>query len=208
MMDINDRILKIMRYVDKADKTNAKIELDNLRQSLYLVSQETNVKHLSFMALVKSVDGVEVTDLSDDNLKKVQKTFESTALGFFRNLLNTFKKKVDTELNLYFPGQFDDAAIKEYHDKLRSRILFQLDTIIRNADHKQEIDQIDDFLLTLAKPKVFSGKESTEIKYDRQFEDMCLFLSHELSLDIDKLTVLQFYNSFEYIKKQRKKNGR
>jgi 5'-3' exonuclease len=75
-------------------------------------------------------------------------------------------------------------------------------------DHKQEIDQIDDFLLTLAKPKVFSGKESTEIKYDRQFEDMCLFLSHELSLDIDKLSVLQFYNSFEYIKKQRRKNGR
>ena len=208
LTDINDRILKIMRYVDKSDKQNAKVELENLRQSIYLVSQETNVKHLSFMALVKSIDGVEVTDLSDENLKNLQKVFQSTTLGFFSNLLNTFKKKVDTELNLYFPGQFDDAASKEYYDRLKTRILLQLDSIIRKADHTEEIDRIDDFLLTLARPKIYSGKESAEIKYDKQFEDMCLFLSHELSLDIDKLSVLQFYNSFEYIKKQRKKNGR
>lgn len=209
LMDINDKILKILRYMDKSDKANAKIELENLRQSLYLISQETNVKHLSFMALVKSVDGVEVTDLSDENLRKIQKTFESTELGFFSQLLMSFKKKVDTELNLYFPGQFDDAASREYCDKLKARILLQLDSIIRKTNNLEEIDRIDDFLLTLAKPKIFSGRESAEIAYDKQFEDMCLFLSHELSLDIDKLSVLQFYNSFEYIKKLRKKqNGR
>jgi hypothetical protein len=209
MMDLNDRILKIMRYIDKSDKTNAKVELENLRQSIYLISQETNVKHLSFMALVKSIDGVEVTDLSDDNLKKLQKTFDTTPLGFFSQLLMNFKKKVDTELALYFPGQFDDAASREYCDKLKARILLQLDSIIRKTNNTEEIDRIDDFLLTLAKPKIFSGRESAEIAYDKQFEDMCLFLAHELSLDIDKLSVLQFYNSFEYIKKIRKKqNGR
>jgi len=206
--DINEKIAKIMRYVDRSDKVNARIELENLRQAMYLVTQETNLKHLAFMVLVKSIDGKEQTDLSDEGVRATQKVFENQSLNFIDRLFQSVKKKIDEELNLYFPSQFDDAAVKEYHDKLKSRILFQLDTIIRNADNKQEIDQIDDFLLTLAKPKVFSGKESTEIKYDRQFEDMCLFLSQELSLDIDKLSVLQFYNSFEYIKKQRKKNGR
>ena len=206
--DINEKIAKIMRYVDRSDKVNARIELENLRQAMYLVTQETNLKHLAFMVLVKSIDGKEQTDLSDEGVRATQKVFENQSLNFIDQLFQSVKKKIDEELNLYFPSQFDDAAVKEYHDKLKSRILFQLDTIIRNADNKQEIDQIDDFLLTLAKPKVFSGKESTEIKYDRQFEDMCLFLSQELSLDIDKLSVLQFYNSFEYIKKQRKKNGR
>lgn len=205
---ISEKINRIVRFIDKEDKANAKIELDNLRQAMFLSVSELNAKHLAFMALVKSVDGKDIIDLSDAGLKKTQQIFEEQQTNFIDRLIQSVKKKIDTELNLYFPGQFDDAAIKEYHDKLRSRILFQLDTIIRNADHKQEIDQIDDFLLTLAKPKVFSGKESTEIKYDRQFEDMCLFLSHELSLDIDKLSVLQFYNSFEYIKKQQKKNGR
>ena len=206
--DINEKIAKIMRYVDRSDKVNARIELENLRQAMYLVTQETNLKHLAFMVLVKSIDGKEQTDLSDEGVRATQKVFENQSLNFIDRLFQSVKKKIDEELNLYFPSQFDDAAVKEYHDKLKSRILFQLDTIIRNADNKQEIDQIDDFLLTLAKPKVFSGKESTEIKYDRQFEDMCLFLSQELSIDIDKLSVLQFYNSFEYIKKQRKKNGR
>ena len=206
--DINEKIAKIMRYVDRSDKVNARIELENLRQAMYLVTQETNLKHLAFMVLVKSIDGKEITDLSDEGIRATQKVFENQSLNFIDRLFQSVKKKIDEELNLYFPGQFDDAAVKEYHDKLRSRILFQLDSIIRNADHTQEIEQIDSFLLTLAKPQIFSGKESTEIKYDRQFEDMCLFLSQELSIDIDKLSVLQFYNSFEYIKKQRKKNGR
>lgn len=206
--DINEKINRILRYVDKSDKVNARIELENLRQAMYLVTQETNLKHLAFMVLIKNIDGKEITDLSDEGIRATQKVFENQSLNFIDRLFQSVKKKIDEELNIYFPGQFDDAAVKEYHDKLRSRTLFQLDTIIRNADHKQEIDQIDDFLLTLAKPKVFSGKESTEIKYDRQFEDMCLFLSHELSLDIDKLSVLQFYNSFEYIKKHRKNHGR
>lgn len=206
--DINEKIGKIMRYVDRSDKVNARIELENLRQAMYLVTQETNPKHLAFMVLVKSIEGKEITDLSDEGLRAIQKLFENQPLNFLDRLLQSVKKKIDRELNLYFPGQFDDAAVKEYHDKLKSRILFQLDSIIRNADHTQEIEQIDSFLLTLAKPQIFFGKESTEIKYDRQFEDMCLFLSQELSLDIDKLSVLQFYNSFEYIKKQRKKNGR
>jgi hypothetical protein len=109
---------------------------------------------------------------------------------------------------LYFPAQFDDIAVKEQFDKIKVRILLQLDSIIRGNDNSTEIEHIDDFLFSLAKPKVFSGRESAEIKYDKQFEDMCLFLSHELSLRIEDLTVLQFYNSFEYIKKQRKKNGR
>lgn len=109
---------------------------------------------------------------------------------------------------MYFPSQFDDAAVKEFHDKLKSKSLLQLDNLIRRTDHEQEIQQIDDFLLMLARPTIFSGKESAEIKYDKQFEDMCLFLSHELSVNVENLSVLQFYNSFEYIKKQRKKHGR
>ena len=205
--DINEHIGRIIRYVDKSDKQKAKVQLENLRQSLYMVSQETNVKHLSFVFLVKSIDGKELTDLSDENIKRIQVQFGDTKLGFFDSLLESIKKKIEDELNVYFPGQFDDSAIKEYYDKIRTRVLLQLDSIIRGTDNKQGIEVINDFLLTLANPKVFSGKESAEIKYDKQFEEMCLFLSHELSVNTDKMSVLQFYNSFEYLKKLKKPNG-
>lgn len=206
--DINDHIAKIKRYVNSNDKSNANRQLDNLRQSLYMVSQETHLRHLSFMVLIKSINGKEVHDLSDENLKKLLKEFENESKSFLDRLIESVKKKIDQELNLYFPGNFDDASVKEYYDKIRNRALLQLDAIIRDVDNDEKIDKIEEFLLTLAKPKVFSGKDSVEIKYDKQFEEMCLFLKQELSVEPQDMTVLQFYNSFEYLKKQKKPNGR
>lgn len=211
LTDINMHIGKIMRYVDKSDKENAKKQLENLRQSLYMVSQETNVNHLSFMVLIKSIDGKEIYDLSDDNMRRLLEMFHNESKSFFDKLIQFVKKKIDSELNLYFPGHFDDASIKEYYDRVRQRTLFQLDSIIREKDNSNKINEIDDFLLLLAKPKIFSGKESVEIKYEKQFEEMCLFLKKELSVEPNDMTVLQFYGSFEYIKKNKPKqtkNGR
>lgn len=204
--DINTKIEMIQHYIDK-DPHKAKIELENMRQAMYLISQGVHVRHLAFMALVKSIDGKEITDLSDERLKETLKVFEGQSKSWFDRLTKSVKKKIDTEIDLYFPKQFDDVAVKEYYDRLRRRTILQLDTIINQSDHEKEMGLIDDFLLTLSKPKVFSGRESVEIKYDKQFEDMCLLLSHELNLDIDNLSVLQYYNSFEYLKDLKKKNN-
>lgn len=205
--DINEHIAKISRFID-SDTKSAKQELENLRQSLFMVSEGMNVKHLSFVTLIHSINGELITDLSDENIKAVSKRLSNVKRNTLEKILNLVKKKIDTELDLYFPGHFNDASIKEYYDRLRRKVLLQLDSVIRGNDNELEIDKIDDFLLTLAKPKTFSGKESVEIKYDKQFEEMCLFLQQEVQADVDKMTVLQFYNSFEYIKKQKKPHGR
>ena len=91
--DINDHISKILRYIDKSDKKNAKTQLENMRQSLYLISQETNIRHLSFMVLIKSIDGKEVYDISDKNLKRLLKQFENESKGFLNRLIESVKKK-------------------------------------------------------------------------------------------------------------------
>ena len=205
---ISEKINRIVRFIDKEDKANAKIELDNLRQAMFLSVSELNAKHLAFMALVKSVDGKDIIDLSDAGLKKTQQIFEEQQTNFIDRLIQSVKKKIDEELNLYFPSQFDSAPAKEFHDLLRSRVIYQLDSIINGVDRAHEIENADDHLITFSSPKIFSGKSSAEISYDKQFEDMCIFLAHELSIDADKMSVLQFYNSFDYIKKQQKKNGR
>ncbi len=108
---------------------------------------------------------------------------------------------------MYFPGRFDDAATKEYYDKLRDRVLLICDTIIRGNNNDEKIQKIDNYLLTLEKPQLFSGKESAEIAFDKQFNEMSIFLTKELSIDIDKTTVLEYYQSFEYIKKTMPKKG-
>lgn len=199
--DIDNNLLRVVRHIDRSELDKAKIQVQNLRQSLFNISQGLNIKHLSFMILVYKIDGKEVFDISDENLKKIQKKFQCANTGFINKILESVKKKLEDELNVYFPGQFDDTSIKEYYEKFKNRILLQLDTFIRGNNNTKTIQEIEDFLLALARPKIFFGKENLEIRYDKQFEEMCLFLKHELSVDTNNMTVLQFYNSFEYIKK-------
>jgi hypothetical protein len=128
--DINAHINRIAQYMT-SDLDKGRIELENLRQSLYLISEETNPKHLSFAVLVHSIDGKRVLDLSDDNMAKVINTLGEVKKSVLDRLIETVKKKIETELRLYFPRQFDDVAVKDYFDRLKSRVLLQLDTLIR-----------------------------------------------------------------------------
>lgn len=90
--DILDHVAKIERFVGVGDKQNAFKKLDNLRQSLCLISESTSIRHLSFMALIKSINGKPVYDISDDALKARLKEFETVKTGFLHSLIEAVKK--------------------------------------------------------------------------------------------------------------------
>ena len=206
--DLEDRdghLNKAMRYA----KTNPELcvkELQNLRQMLYLVSSSLNTEHLAFAVLVTSIDDEPMNDLSDTGLKRVLEILNEVPKHWIDRLIELVKKKIDEELRLYYPSLFDDAGTKELYDKLKERVILVLDSIIEEEDKKEDINRIDDFLLTLSKPKTFYGKDSAEIQYDKQFENMNLILSQQLSVNPNSMTVLQYYNAFEYLKKMNKNN--
>ena len=55
----------------------------------------------------------------------------------------------------------------------------------------------------------FSGKGSAEVRYDKQFENMCLLIRKELNANAKGMTVLEYYNAFEFIKDmQKQKNAK
>lgn len=93
LSDINAHIKKIQGYMSK-DLKLAGIELDNLRQNMYLISQELGPKYLSFAALVHSIDGKEVFDLSDDNLKAIVDTLATEKVTLLDKLISGLKKKL------------------------------------------------------------------------------------------------------------------
>lgn len=113
-------------------------------------------------------------------------------------------------MQLYFPRLFDDAAVKEYYDELRRRTMLMLDAIIEGdtEDKRREIDDITTMLITYNRPQAFSGSDSMEIQYDKQFENMCLLIAQHLHVDAKKYTVLEYYNAFEYIKQSLKPKGK
>ena len=210
--DLNDwdaHIEKAIRFIRKEKPDLAEKELDNLRQNVYFVQSAISPKYLAFACLVKSVDGTEYNDMTADGLQKVLDLFADAPNAELTAQLEAVKNKIDEELQLYFPKLFDDATIKEYYDQLKQRTMLMLDAIIKGdeSDKRAEIDNITTLLLTYTKPKSFSGSDSVEIQYDKQFESMCLMLSQHLHVNPKSFTVLEYYNAFEYIKEQAKKQA-
>nr|DAU41581.1 MAG TPA: hypothetical protein [Caudoviricetes sp.] len=200
--DIDAHIARIAKFIKSNNAKKALQELQNMRQNMYMVNSEISPKYLAFAALIHSIDGEEVNDLSDDGLKNVLARLKEIKHSKIIDFLVWLKKKVTTELEMYFPGDFVNPKEKDAYDKLKQRTLFVLDSMINGTDNSEQIETIDIVMLNMHSPKSYIGSESVEIKYDKQFESTCLLIAQKTSMDAKKMTVLQFYNAVDNIKQQ------
>lgn len=200
--DIDAHIVKIAKYIKSNNNKKALQELQNMRQNIYMVNSEISPKYLAFAALIHSVDGKEVNDLSDDGLKKLLQDLKEVKHSIVVDFLLWLKKKVTSELEIYFPGDFINPKEKEAYDKLKARTLLVLDSVINDTDNSEQIEAIDIIMLNMHTPKTYIGSESVEVKYDKQFESTCLLIAQKTNMDARKMTVLQFYNAIDNIKAQ------
>lgn len=208
LADVDRHISRAQLFIKKNDVESAVTEMENLRQNIYFVQSEISPRFMAFAVLVKSVDGQQFDDISDDGLKKiVENVFGDMSKKDLTASFEEVKKKIDEELQLYFPKVFDDSTLKEYYDKLRRRTILVLQGISAGGispNSRELIDEITDELITFFNPQNFGGAENAEITYDKRFENMCLLLSQRLHVDSKKYSVLEFYNAFEYVKKEAK----
>lgn len=200
--DIDSHIVTIARFVKAGDSKKALMELQNLRQNMHMVNSEISPKYLSFAALIHSVDGKEITDLSDDNLKEILGELKQLKHSFVVDFIEWLKKKVATELETYFPDEFNSVHEKEAYDTLKRRTLLILDSVANGTDTEEEVAAIDKAVQDKYKPKTYTGSDSVEVKYDRHFENTCLLITQKTGADAKKMTVLQFYNAVDNVKKQ------
>lgn len=200
--DIDAHIVKIAKFIKANNNKKALQELQNMRQNMYMVNNEISPKYLAFAALIHSIDGKEVNDLSNDGLKKLLQDLKDIKHSKIIDFLLWLKKKVTSELETYFPSGFVNSKEKEAYDKLKNRTLLVLDSIINDTDNTEQIELIDTMMLNMYTPKVFIGSESVEVKYDKQFESTCLLIAQKTNMDARKMTVLQFYNAIDNIKVQ------
>lgn len=200
--DIDAHITRVAKFIKANNNKKALQELQNMRQNMYMVNNEISPKYLAFAALIHSIDGKEVNDLSDDGLKKLLQDLKDIKHSKVIDFLLWLKKKVTSELETYFPGDFVNPKEKEAYDKLKNRTLLVLDSIINDTDNTEQIELIDAMMLNMHTPKVFIGSESVEVKYDKQFESTCLLIAQKTNMDARKMTVLQFYNAIDNIKAQ------
>lgn len=200
--DIDAHITRIARFIKSNNAKKALQELQNMRQNMYMVNNEISPRYLAFAALIHSIDGKEINDLSDDGLKNTLAELKRIKHSTIINFLIWLKKKVTTELETYFPGDFISPKEKDAYDKLKQRTLLVLDSIMNGTNNSEQIETIDIIMLNMHSPKSYIGSESVEVKYDKQFESTCLLIAQKTSMDAKKMTVLQFYNAVDNIKQQ------
>ena len=92
--DIDAHITKIAKYIKSKDEKKALLELQNMRQSMYMVNSEISPKYLAFASLIHSIDGKEVTDLSDDGLKALLEEIKQIKHSKVIEFLFWLKKKL------------------------------------------------------------------------------------------------------------------
>lgn len=101
----------------------------------------------------------------------------------------------------------DLSALFEYFGALKKRTLALLKQVQTGEDSSAEVLKADTAILMLNKPKIFQGKDSEEIKFDKEFTELCVFLQQETGeTDVESWSVLKFYTALELIKKQRAKH--
>lgn len=193
---------KVVRFMRGGDVDSATKELENLRQTVYLVQTEQSPRNLSFACLVAEVDGKDCNDLSEDGLEKVRMLLNDAPRGEVAETMSAAKKKIDDALVEYFPQLFVSPEEKEYYDVMKRRTVAMLEQIAEGETEtrKKDIDVMTDRLVTAIKPKVFTGRTAFGVQHDKGYEKMCLLISSTLGVDAKRMTVLEYYTANEYIK--------
>lgn len=95
--EISNHIGRIKGFIELGKDEglkSAKQELENLKTSMYLISEGISPKYLAFTALIHSVNGEVITDLSDDSCKKTLTRINQVPVNKIDKWLSILKKKL------------------------------------------------------------------------------------------------------------------
>lgn len=207
---IDGHIERVAAFIRNDKREDAVAEMENIRQTIYIIMQGLSPRHLAFAALVREIDGKACEDISDEGLQRVVELLGDAEVSDVTVEMDTVKKKIDEELTLCFPDTFDSASEKEFYDLMKRRTQEMLRAVTDGDtdERRAEIERLTDAMVMFSKPKKFTGAESIEIQYDQQYEDMCLMMSQQVHQNPKKFTVMEYYNAYRYIKKSLKRQER
>lgn len=205
--DFDNHIERMVLYIRKGDNDSAAKELENMRQNVFMIMSGQSVRDMSFACLVASIDDEPCNDMSQEALQRIVETLGGATRGELTEAYQSAKKKIDSDLSLYFPALFDDVTTREYYDIVKRLTLTNL-TRIADGDsdeRKEAAEQLREKLVLFQKPKVFTGHDGLEVRHDKEFETMCLAITKETGREAKKMTVLEYYNAYEYLREQSRK---
>lgn len=195
----------ILRYNKLGQAEKLQKEAMNLRQNLAFCISGVTPKMAAFVPMIKSVNGQPVEDFTEEGVARTLALLnrEGATFGWLRGLVDWFKKKIEEQLEVFFPALTNSARVNEYYLLLKRRTLAVLGYILEGKP-QEEIEVWDEKMFLLFEPKTFSGKDGEEVRFIRRFEETCVLLGQQMAKDPKQMTVVEFYFALEIVKKQMK----
>lgn len=209
--DLNDfdtRINDLDKLIQHAPN-KARIELRNHQQLVHFVISNTSPRLNAFIALIKKIDGKELTDedMTDEGLKRVVDRLAKTRLsiGLVQEFLDNVKKNFENEFEVFFPQKGVSSSASMQYALLRRKLICSCQKM-QGQDVSEQEKQIESDVVGIMEPKVFAGPNGIEVKDVKNFEDAVIYMKqHNVATEPRKMTVLAFFRAAENIEKQAKK---
>lgn len=133
-------------------------------------------------------------------------------MGRFRGNNRTRKKKVKSELKVYFPLLFGASAdLLNYNQILRSSLISRLDQIIEKDDKTENLNRLEKQMLSFCLPNQWNLhiKGNVYVEYSNTSEQFLMNVQKSTGIDASNYTLYQYYNLIESLKKEEstKKDG-
>jgi hypothetical protein len=78
--------------------------------------------------------------------------------------------------------------------------------IVEGKDYSDKIEKIDEITRKTIRVKSFQGKDSEELKYDKDFETYCIILSKYTNKHVKELTTKEYFSLRKFADDENKRN--
>lgn len=209
--DFDQREQKAMQFIRKGMKEEALQEMENRRQAVFNAFNEFTPIGKSFAILVKRINSKNYETFTPDNLDVCLEHLERIGLGNKSAIdkLQEVKKKIETELVVYFPVYFPKNENTEMTALRVKRINSQLDSII-NPEVSQEENtfSIEREILEHDKPNIWNvhKKGNMERVLEVDFQKFGISVTQQTGTKLEEMSTFKFYASVEFLTEKNSKN--
>lgn len=209
--DYDKRTEKALAFLHKNMVQEAIQELNNRRQTVFNAYNEFTPIGKSFAVLIKRIDKTVYETYAPDDLDAIIKHLNDIGFDYetSMNKLREVKKKIETELVVYYPQFFPKNSRKE-HTALRvKRVNALLDKIIfQDETCKPKIYEIEKEILEIDKPNIWNVWQDNNMEriLEVDFQKFGIAVTELSGQSLTDITTFTFYATVEHLKEKHQKN--
>ena len=207
--DYDDRTSKILQFLQKKMVKEAIEEMENRRQTVFNAFNDFSPSGKTLAILVKRIDKKEYNTFAPDDLDRCLKHLERIGLGTTDAMdhMKEVKKKMETELVVYFPNFFPKNGNLDQTSMRYKRMNLLLDGIIEKRDVADQLFKIEKDILMNDTPNVWNiwKEENVERSLEVDFQKFGIAVTGHTGQQLADISTFTFYATVEHLKEKFKK---